>query len=184
MDKSELIQFTEQVTNTYDQLSSTIQEIGKLKDLIQQISIVSEDLQNVMKQVVNNAKLNEFRDQNQSVTAKLKVDIEKIDKDMGVLLSHRHQFVDFMETYKEMIVRFQSTAEEEVKVTNDLIKRVNIMTANLNMNQNKLNTNLQKANTIINSQEIVTNYQVLNKKLESMNDKINKIETLLVAKLK
>ena len=184
MDKTELIQFTEQVTNTYDQLSATIEEIGKLKDLIQQITIVSEDLQNVMKQVVNNAKLNEFRDQTQTVTTKLRSDIEKIDKDMGVLLTHRHQFIDFMETYKEMINRFQSTADEEIKVTNDLIKKVNGISANITMNQNRMNINLDKANKAMNSQEIVTNYQVLNQKLESMNDKINKIESLLVSKLK
>jgi predicted nuclease with TOPRIM domain len=103
---------------------------------------------------------------------------------MGVLLTHRHQFIDFMETYKEMINRFQSTADEEIKVTNDLIKKVNGISANITMNQNRMNINLDKANKAMNSQEIVTNYQVLNQKLESMNDKINKIESLLVSKLK
>jgi hypothetical protein len=69
-------------------------------------------------------------------------------------------------------------------VTNDLIKKVNGISANITMNQNRMNINLDKANKAMNSQEIVTNYQVLNQKLESMNDKINKIESLLVSKLK
>ncbi len=184
MEKTELVQFTEQVATAYGQLAATIEEIGKLKTIIQQITIVSDDLKSVLTLVINNKTLNEFKEQNQQVATKLKGDIEKIDKDMTLILTHRHQFVDFIETYKDMISRFQSLTDEEIKVTNDLIKRVNLMVASLTTNQGKLNANIQKVNTVLNGQEVISNYDILNRKIEGMNEKISKIESLLQQRLK
>jgi hypothetical protein len=184
MEKNELMEFTEKISATYDQLNSTIDEIGKLKLLIEQITIATDDLQNTIKQVVNNSKLAEFKEQNQNATLKLKSDIEKIDKDLSAVMVNRNQFVDFIETYKEMIARFQNMTDEETKVTNELIKKVSFLTANLNNNQSKLNTNIQKVNNVIDGHEIISNYKLLNNKIEMMNEKMNKIEALIQQRMK
>ena len=184
MEKNELIEFTEKIALTYEQLSITVDEIGKLKGLIEQITIATADLQNTIKQVVNNSKLAEFKEQNQNATNKLKMDIDKIDKDLNLIMTNRNQFVDFIETYKEMISRFQNMTEEETKVTNELIKKVSFLTGSLSNNQSKLNTNIQKVNTVLDGQEIISNYTLLNKKIESISEKMTKIELLLQQKLK
>jgi glutamine synthetase type III len=184
MEKTELIQFTEQVANAYAQLAATIDEIGKLKSIVQQITIVSDDLQQAINKVINNQTLTDFKDKNQQVAIKLKSDIEKIDRDLQTILTHRHQFVDFIETYKDMISRFQSQTDEEIKVTNELMKKVQIVTSTIATNQSKLNTNIQKVNTVQNAQEIITHYQTLNQKIETIQDKMNKIEALIQQKLK
>jgi hypothetical protein len=184
MEKNELIELTEKIATTYEQLNIAIDEIGKLKGVIEKITIATDDLQNTIKLVVNNTKLTEFKEQNQNATNKLKVDIEKIDKDLNAIMINRNQFVDFIETYKEMISRFQNMTEEETKVTNELIKKVSFLTGTINNNQAKLNTNIQKVNSVLDGQEIISNYTLLNKKIESISEKMTKIESLLQQKFK
>lgn len=182
MEKTELTLMLEHITSAYNQLTSSIDEIGKLKSFIQKIPLATEELSKTLNEVLTNVKLKEFQTQNQAASIKVKADIEKIDRDLNLLLSSRHQFVEFIETYKLMIQRFQSTTDEEIKVTNDLIKKVTTLTSNLSTNQTKLNASVQRTNTILEGQEIISKYSLLNKKIQSIEDKLSTIEGLLLAK--
>jgi chorismate mutase len=184
MDKNELQVVFEKINASYNLLSSTIDEIGKVKNFLEQIPLATGELAKTFNLVLTNVKLNEFKKDNQEVSKKLKDDIDKLDKDITQMLSHRHQFVEFIEAYKLMISRFQSTADEELKITTELMKKVSAMTASTTTNVTKFNSNMARVTTILDGKEIISKYSILNKKIEGLESKLSSIETLLSQALK
>jgi len=184
MDKKELGQITEGIQAAYDQLSETINEIGHLKELTSKLTIATEDMKHLFDDVLNNRKLNEFKENNAQASNSVKANVEKIDRDLSNLLVNRQLFVDYLESSKEMISKFQTKVDEEAKDIADLMKKIGVLTANIKLDQQKTKGELQKASKTLEAAGVTSKYDKLNGKLMDMDERLKKIESLLNQKLR
>lgn len=182
MDKKELGQITEGIQAAYDQLSETINEIGHLKELTSKLTSATEEMKTLFNDVLSNKKLIDFQNQSNITTNALKANIQKIDSDLNMILTNRVQYLESIDTFKEIISKYQAGTEKEVKTIQDSMKDLIQATAKVKIDQQRTKIELEKTNRALETAKVVTKYDELNKKIDNLSEKIRRIESILTNK--
>lgn len=175
MKNDELDLIVKSIEDAYTKLEEAIGEIGKLKEVTQNLSIAAVDVESKFKEVLSNKKLLEFEEKNQQTAKELKSTIEKINNDIIRILNQRNLFVEMIETYEQRFQSFESMVKKETETTERLNRTVREIMNRLENDQKTLNSRIERFGKIANSAEIVSKYDELINEVKTNNKLINKV---------
>lgn len=175
MKNDELDLIVKSIEDAYTKLEEAIGEIGKLKEVTQNLSIAAVDVESKFKEVLSNKKLLEFEEKNQQTAKELKLTIEKINNDIIKILNQRNLFVEMIETYEQRFQSFESMVKKETETTERLNRTVREIMNRLENDQKTLNSRIERFGKIANSAEIVSKYDELINEVKTNNKLINKV---------
>lgn len=175
MKNDELDLIVKSIEDAYTKLEEAIGEIGKLKEVTQNLSIAAVDVESKFKEVLSNKKLLEFEEKNQQTAKELKSTIEKINNDIIRILNQRNLFVEMIETYEQRFQSFENMVKKETETTERLNRTVREIMNRLENDQKTLNSRIERFGKIANSAEIVSKYDELINEVKTNNKLINKV---------